>query len=128
MKNIIIALICYCIAIFVLVFMISCAPMPNKSKLFPQVKEEQKLEDIQDFKEHPANLWKTIATCYAVSYPTHPIRNTVALMFMTPILGCSSIRAEGGKIVKCHIYYPKGDEYTRTHELNHCRGYADKLF
>ncbi len=128
MKFLIVAFVCFLLSLVIIQLMCGCAPMPDNTKLFKQIKEPQNVEDIADFKEHPGGLWETIGKCYVISYPSHPIRNTLALLTFTPVIGCAQIQIRDGKITKCHVYYPKGDEYTRTHELNHCRGYADKLF
>ena len=105
----------------------SCAPMPGNT-LFKGIKEPMKISEIKDFKEIPQGFWKTNASCYANGFKHRPVMATISLLLGAPILGCSSIIKRGDKIVKCHIYYPKGDEYIRQHELRHCMGYKDVLY
>lgn len=76
----------------------------------------------------PQSLGATILSCYGVAFKTRPILATFAALNLVPILGCCDIYKKDGKIVKCHAYYPTGDEYIRKHELKHCEGYDDSLF
>lgn len=115
------------IILVLVVLLSSCAPMPGNT-LFKGMTEPMKISEIEDFKEIPQGFWKTNASCYANAFKNSPIKATISAALMAPILGCSSIVKRGDKIVKCHIYYPKGDEYIRQHELRHCMGYKDVLY
>lgn len=115
------------LVVLLAVLLSSCAPMPGNT-LFKQVKEPMKISEIKDFEEHPQNLLTTIGSCYAVSMKVRPVTTLIAASLMVPILGCADIKVKKGVITKCHIYYPKGDERIRQHELRHCMGYKDVLF
>ena len=115
------------VIVLLVVLLSSCAPMPGNT-LFKSMKEPTKISEIEDFKEIPQGFWKTNASCYANGFKHKPVMATISLLLGAPILGCSSIRVREGKVVKCHIYYPKGDEYIRQHELRHCMGYKDVLY
>lgn len=113
--------------VFVLLCSFGCAKMPDE-KLFPGLSVPTALNDIPDFKEVPQGLVSTIGSCYVVSFKVRPFFTIFAATMGVPILGCCDILVRDGKVVKCHAYYPEGDEYIRKHELQHCKGYDDKLF
>lgn len=101
--------------------------MPGNT-LYSGMTEPTPIEQIPDFKEIPQSFWKTNMTCYGRAFKHKPVIATISALLMAPVLGCASIKKESGKIVKCHIYYSEGDEYTRQHELRHCMGYKDVLY
>lgn len=110
------------------ILFVGCAPMPSKTQLYKGMSKPTEISEIEDYKEFPQSFWMTTFTCYKVTYRKHPIRNTIALAMLSPVLGCASIQLKDGKVHKCHIYYSAGDAYTRNHEREHCKGHPDAWY
>lgn len=116
------------LSVFILLLLASGCASISSTKLLQGVNKPIELEEIEDYKEIEQNLFSTIFSCYGVALKTRPFVALSSAVMGIPILGCCDILVKDGKVVKCHAYFPEGDEYIREHEIQHCKGYADELF
>ena len=102
--------------------LIGCTPMPG-GKLFPGLTHATQLQDIPDLKVHKLSLPVSAAICQWVMFKERPI---FSLIFLGGIWACADVRPDGkGGVQSCEVWAPS---FLMKHELEHCKGWADKWY
>ena len=102
--------------------LIGCAPLPV-GKLFPGLTHETQLQDIPELKIHKLSLPASAVICQWVMFKERPI---FSLIFFGGIWACADVRPNGkGGVQSCEVWAPN---FLLNHELEHCKGWADKWY
>ncbi len=104
----------------------ACAPMPG-GRFLKGVDHITELEDIPELIIHDVNIFQSTAICNYLLFQERPF---LALIAMGGVPACCDVEIDGkGGVKKCEVWAP-GDAqgFFMKHELEHCKGWADKLY
>ena len=102
--------------------LLGCAPLPG-GKLFPGLTHETQLKDIPDLRIHEASLPISAVICQWAMFKQRPI---FSLIFFGGIWACADVIPDGrGGVKRCEVWAPG---FLMEHELEHCKGWADKWY
>jgi len=105
------------------IFMLSsCAPLPG-GKFLSGITHETALQDIPDLEVHEVLLPVSIAKCHWEMFKERPI---FTMIFFGGIWACADVIPDGsGGVKRCEVWAPS---FLLHHELEHCKGWADKWY
>jgi len=108
--------------LLVVLLLASCAPLPG-GKFLPGVTHETALQDIPELEVHEVALPVSMAKCHWVMFKERPI---FTLIFIGGILACADVIPDGkGGVQRCEVWAPG---FLMAHELEHCKGWADRWY
>ena len=102
--------------------LIGCAPLPG-GKFLPDITHETVLKDIPDLEVHEVFLPISIAKCHWEMFKERPI---FPVIFFGGIWASADVIPDGnGGVQRCEVWAPG---FLLNHELEHCKGWADKWY
>ena len=108
--------------IFALFTLSACAPMPG-GKFLPGISHATQLEDIPDLEVHKVALPVAMAKCHREMLKERPV---FTVIFFGGIWACAGVIPDDkGGVKRCEVWAPG---FLMAHELEHCKGWADKWY
>jgi len=105
-----------------LLILSACVPMPG-GKFLPGIYHETRLADIPDLEVHKVALPVAMAKCHWEMLKERPV---FTLIFFGGIWACADVIPDGkGGVKRCEVWAPG---FLMAHELEHCKGWADKWY
>ena len=102
--------------------LIGCAPLPGGSFL-PEITHETALQNIPDLEVHEVSLPVAAAKCHWELFKERPV---FTMLFLGGIWACADVIPDGkGGVQRCEVWAPS---FLLKHELEHCKGWADKWY
>ena len=96
--------------------------MPG-GKFLPEITHETALQDIPKFEVHKVPLPVAMAKCHWELFKERPV---FTMIFFGGIWACADVEPDGkGGVKRCEVWAPG---FLMEHELEHCKGWADKWY
>ena len=116
------------LAAMVTIVIISCAPMPGGS-LHKNLRNETPISEVRNINIE-VDLIKTSTKCNNLVWKDNPHQVVLnCLLNGCFVMACANVKwNDKGEVEQCNIYSSFDNAWIIEHELEHCKGIADKWY